>query len=204
MPRKKPRKAEAVEFDLTPMIDVTFQLLIFFIVVMKFKQIEQTQAADLPTDSGFAMPTDAPQEAIITLRLKWQNEIMVYDVCVDTAASGRAQINAGTLTQLMQGRDARDGYKRSFDELVAGIHKVYNLMGKQAKKLEISYNEHNTGATSLEAPELTAPWGFVTLAMDAATQVNMDIEEQTGDPEKKLSVVFKYTQPQGNVKVAGS
>jgi squalene-hopene/tetraprenyl-beta-curcumene cyclase len=42
------RKPRAVDFDLTPMIDVTFQLLIFFILAMKFKQERAGMAPDHP------------------------------------------------------------------------------------------------------------------------------------------------------------
>jgi len=176
--------------------------LIFFMVVMKFKQVEETQAADLPTDSGFAKPTDAPQELIITLRLKWQNDIMVYDVCVDQQANGKA-VNAGTLGDLMQGRDARSGYRDIFQKLVATLHQVNTSMGGLAKKIEVSYNEPTTNISSSLHPEKTAPWGFVTLAIDACTQFNKDIFQQTGDEDKKLGVVFKNTAASGVQKLAG-
>jgi len=40
------------ELEMTPMIDVTFLLLIFFMCTMKFKQIEGMVDANLPTDEG--------------------------------------------------------------------------------------------------------------------------------------------------------
>lgn len=48
------RKAELdeVKMELTPMIDVTFLLLIFFMVTMKFKVLEGKLATELPKDVG--------------------------------------------------------------------------------------------------------------------------------------------------------
>jgi len=51
MARKK-AEIEEVEMELTPMIDVVFLLLIFFIVTMKFKVLEGKLATELPKDVG--------------------------------------------------------------------------------------------------------------------------------------------------------
>jgi biopolymer transport protein ExbD len=50
--RKKRRKVEEVKPDMTPMIDVTFLLLVFFIVTLKFKILEGRLDAALPKDRG--------------------------------------------------------------------------------------------------------------------------------------------------------
>ena len=51
MARKK-AQIEEVEMELTPMIDVVFLLLIFFIVTMKFKVLEGKLVTELPKDEG--------------------------------------------------------------------------------------------------------------------------------------------------------
>ncbi|MDG2149973.1 MAG: biopolymer transporter ExbD [Planctomycetota bacterium] len=51
MARKKP-EIEEVTMELTPMIDVVFLLLIFFIVTMKFKVLEGKLETELPKDVG--------------------------------------------------------------------------------------------------------------------------------------------------------
>lgn len=51
MARKK-AKIEEVKLELTPMIDVTFLLLIFFLVTMKFKVLEGKLETELPKDVG--------------------------------------------------------------------------------------------------------------------------------------------------------
>jgi len=51
MARKK-SEIEEVKVELTPMIDVVFLLLIFFIVTMKFKVLEGKLETELPKDVG--------------------------------------------------------------------------------------------------------------------------------------------------------
>jgi biopolymer transport protein ExbD len=51
MARKK-KNFKEIKTDMTPMIDVTFLLLIFFIVTLKFKILEGRLDAALPKDRG--------------------------------------------------------------------------------------------------------------------------------------------------------
>ncbi len=56
--RKRPQAAR--QPDMTPMIDVTFLLLVFFIVTLNFRQLEGRLDAALPQDRGCG-PRDAEQ-----------------------------------------------------------------------------------------------------------------------------------------------
>jgi biopolymer transport protein ExbD len=49
---------DPVEMDMTPMIDVTFQLIIFFICTIKYKTLEGKLETQLPKDVG-VNPSDA-------------------------------------------------------------------------------------------------------------------------------------------------
>ncbi len=56
--------------EMTPMIDVTFLLLIFFMCTLKFKTLEGKLAAYLPKDVGVNSSDDPPIEKVeITLRV---------------------------------------------------------------------------------------------------------------------------------------
>ena len=59
---------ETVSFDMTPMIDCTFQLVIFFMLTINFSNDEQNEMVRLP-QSELAKPADAPLKAPITLQL---------------------------------------------------------------------------------------------------------------------------------------
>lgn len=54
--------------DLTPMIDMTFQLIAFFMIVINFTDAEQNQEIQLPA-STLAKPPEAPPKEPITLQL---------------------------------------------------------------------------------------------------------------------------------------
>ena len=67
--RVKSRKiGEAAEADLTPMIDMTFQLIAFFMVLVNFTQAEQDARVDLPA-SKLAKPPEQVQEQPLTIQL---------------------------------------------------------------------------------------------------------------------------------------
>ena len=63
------------EGDLTPMIDITFQLVAFFMVVINFSQTEQNELIQLPT-STLAKPPDQPVEYPITINVHSDGSIL--------------------------------------------------------------------------------------------------------------------------------
>ena len=65
-----------VEGDLTPMIDMTFQLIAFFMVLINFSQGEQNERIQLP-DSELAKPPEAPLEFPITLHLTKKGTVII-------------------------------------------------------------------------------------------------------------------------------
>jgi biopolymer transport protein ExbD len=65
---RKRSAASLLEGDLTPMIDMTFQLIAFFMVLINFSQTEQDAPIMLP-NSVLAKPPDRPLEYPITLHL---------------------------------------------------------------------------------------------------------------------------------------
>jgi biopolymer transport protein ExbD len=71
--RRKIDDQEEVKLSITPLIDVTFLLLIFFMCAMKFKTLERKVAAFLPKDRGIEKSVIPDlDEATITVMLKRQ------------------------------------------------------------------------------------------------------------------------------------
>jgi biopolymer transport protein ExbD len=56
------------EMDMTPMIDMTFQLLAFFMIIINFSENDQNDAIKLPK-SVLAKPPDRPLDFPITLHV---------------------------------------------------------------------------------------------------------------------------------------
>jgi biopolymer transport protein ExbD len=58
------------ELEITPMIDVTFLLLIFFMCSIKFKQLEGKLDSYLPRDAGIDLSPMSPPPEPIRVRLR--------------------------------------------------------------------------------------------------------------------------------------
>ena len=65
---KRKEYAVTAEADMTPMIDMTFQLIAFFMVLLNFGEGEQDARIKLPS-SELAKPPDAPLESPLVLQL---------------------------------------------------------------------------------------------------------------------------------------
>jgi biopolymer transport protein ExbD len=65
---KRTSDPSSTDIDMTPMIDMTFQLITFFMFVMNFSEAEQDDRIQLPM-SQLAKPVDGPVEKPITLQL---------------------------------------------------------------------------------------------------------------------------------------
>lgn len=74
--RVKSKKLDLAEGDLTPMIDMTFQLIAFFMVLINFSQTEANDRVVLPS-SQLVKPPDAPLEFPIILHVAKDGEIIL-------------------------------------------------------------------------------------------------------------------------------
>ena len=68
MARKSGGSPSSTDIDMTPMIDMTFQLITFFMFVMNFSEAEQDERIQLPL-SQLAKPVEGVMETPITLQL---------------------------------------------------------------------------------------------------------------------------------------
>ncbi len=89
----KPRKAAGMlEADLTPMIDVTFQLIAFFMVLINFTQAEQMEKVMLP-DSVLAKPPDTKPDFPITLNLESNGAVTIAGQSVNAVSGEKPYVN---------------------------------------------------------------------------------------------------------------
>ena len=85
--RFKKADSSVLEGDLTPMIDMTFQLIAFFMVLINFSQNETNENVRLP-ESELAKPPDGPLEFPVTLHLTADADVIIADQRVPIAALG--------------------------------------------------------------------------------------------------------------------
>ena len=104
----KPRPQETAEADMTPMIDMTFQLIAFFMVLINFTEADQNQAINLPS-SELAKTPDFPPEGPITLQVE-KNGNVLYGV-----------------------QTARDPRLKDLEGMLKKEYTVRNSMGKEPK-----------------------------------------------------------------------
>lgn len=74
--RIKKAAENLAEGDLTPMIDMTFQLIAFFMVLINFTEAEQDERVQLPA-SELAKPPDAPPEHPLHLQMTSDGEVII-------------------------------------------------------------------------------------------------------------------------------
>jgi len=72
--QKKSRESDA-QGDMTPMIDMTFQLIAFFMVLLNFSDAEQDQSINLPK-SELAKPPDVAYKEPLTIQMTADNTIL--------------------------------------------------------------------------------------------------------------------------------
>ena len=92
--RKNSKLPEDAEMDLMPMIDIIFQLLIFFLLSAKFIAFEGQLQAFLPKDRGKSSPQTQEELVNVTLELAWEasvQKVSCYTFDYDPPAGGARQ-----------------------------------------------------------------------------------------------------------------
>ena len=98
--------APAAEADLTPMIDMTFQLIAFFMVLINFSQSEQNDKVKLPS-SELVKPVDAPIDFPIIVHMTMDDTIVISGDEISLAAlQSRLQPDLALLA--LEGKTAAD------------------------------------------------------------------------------------------------
>jgi biopolymer transport protein ExbD len=201
--REKKGNDTSAASDMTPMIDIVFQLLIFFIICTRFRVEERNQQVELPKDEGMRSQPSVPKEQI-TIYCMWDPNQKANSYVVAIDARGRVPVENSfcSLEQLVVFpndqqaviREKRALYRQIFENVVAATEAYINKAGaSRIEKLEISFAVNAMeGATSG-----TAPWMFVSLAIDASARIN---KNRVAANLKELTVTFKFSDSLGAYK----
>lgn len=116
---------DEVQINLTPLIDVVFLLLIFFMVTTTFKQTEEL-TINLPTSESGKPPVTTPEKIDLLISAEGQyslNGLTLVNEEVDTLKQGILEISAGNKgLPLIISADAKVPYEL--------ILKVYDAAGQ--------------------------------------------------------------------------
>ncbi len=83
------RKADNTAADMTPMIDVVFQLLAFFVMTFKITALEADFNVKMPLSSSAVSPIDEVLPTIIQVNLRAGTERNISGIDVDTGSASQ-------------------------------------------------------------------------------------------------------------------
>ncbi len=102
--RSKPSAEVNLGFQIAPMIDVVFVILLFFIVQASDIQVETAHVTKLPGKRLTDKPIDTPDE--ISVRIEDDGQVYLNDDLLDTPEAKDLPELASSLDQLRESSDA--------------------------------------------------------------------------------------------------
>jgi biopolymer transport protein ExbD len=100
--------AEQAEPNLTPILDMVFQLITFFMLVINFQTAALDMSLKLPV-VGSARPTEKGSEDLLVLNVNTKGELMVYGGVKDPAKFLLVEANATRRHLEVQGKKVKLG-----------------------------------------------------------------------------------------------
>ena len=122
MSKRRAPESNEMKGDMTPMIDVVFQLLIFFMLTIKFKLLEGKLAAYLPKDVGVNTSPAEPKEKV-EIKLKVEKEGTKMDPKEARIWSGEGPFRWGDDRVVKYSVGPKSSTK--LDEIVVRIKELY-------------------------------------------------------------------------------
>jgi len=147
MARKQGNDPSSTDIDMTPMIDMTFQLITFFMFVMNFSEAEQDDRVQLPM-SQLAKPAEGAIETPITLQLTNNGSVIYAGELVPVGDIG-GYLDREKTTMLDAGKEPNtatvivraDGRAKTGE--VQDIIRVCQEKGFERFALRAQYDERN-------------------------------------------------------------
>ena len=147
MAAKREALSDKIAIDMTPMIDVVFQLITFFVFTLNFSSAVQDDRVQLPM-SQLAKPADGPSVEPITLQLMSDGRVIYAGEPLALADIGgylenekRVMVDAGKEPNSATVIIRADGRSKTGD--VQDLIKVAQEKGFEKFVLRAQYDESN-------------------------------------------------------------
>jgi biopolymer transport protein ExbD len=186
--RRKASRPEEAEMDLMPMIDIIFQLLLFFILSAKFIAFEGQLQAYLPKDRGDKSPQEAQELVNVTFELAWDaatQKVACYTFDYDPPAGGERQRSYRFRDDAAVVEGVRDGKPAAQTETRIGVGRNEKISYDYAVPdfIEIEeYLAHRKAVQQQRAGKLPpvtvnfgdgVPWQMVVNILDSCTRLEL-------------------------------
>ena len=130
----KAKGPDFVELDYTPMIDMTFQLIAFFMILINFSDAETDDRVQLPS-SAIAKPPSAPSDMPLTIQMVRDGKIIMNAQLLSGANALRPYLKNEKSVMELKRQNPKDAniiiraHKDSKTGLVQQIIKVCQEIG---------------------------------------------------------------------------
>lgn len=156
-------EGEETEMNMTPMIDIVFQLIIFFLITLKFKTIDRRIDSQLPKDRGLA-PTPAKPPEFEKIKVKFFRK----NKGVEAEAFTRIRIGNSKSDTVDMPKGPWPGTTKDYDHLgkrAPYMQKIENVL--KAKWAAQGNNIEVTGELAAMPPDGGAvPHGDIMMVLD--------------------------------------
>ena len=146
----KIKKVEAakVEIDMTPMIDICFQLLTFFVFILNFESADQDARVLLPA-SELAKPPERSDEVPITLQVTKTGQILAGGQVFPDANSAKSVLNVEKTVLEQRGKSVADAniiIRAHKDAKTGDVQRLIKTAQEvQFQKFSLRVQEERTG-----------------------------------------------------------
>ncbi len=183
--RRKHPEDEAFDLNMTPMIDVVFQLLIFFMLSMHFKAVEGKLLSQLPKDKGLA------PEHLLHIELNETRIVLCAggDIANHLNNKGKHEKEDKPNDEIIcyvERTEIGKVYKtEKFPTRASANRAIYRAIGAKTRELHDatpSYRDPTKRAPVILDADSEVPYEHVIGAVNACKEVGIDTLEFVGNP----------------------
>ncbi len=150
---------EKIEMDMTPMIDATFLLLIFFMCTLKFKVLEGKLTAYLPKDVGVNTSDAPPVEKV---------QVDIHVIAAGDKIKPRAKVSDPIVPYADETGKTRFVYHNRKLSYTIGTQKFTDIVEVQKRLAKIKKSRGEDDAPAVLQPYAGCIMGDIIPILDAA------------------------------------